>query len=193
VRRWLILLVVALLVAAGLTLANRGTTLTAPLNWPAGLAGLAFAGGVVWQSRSGAFQASRVALLAVGAVVFGWLLHQATVTLNQLTGSASAETVTSVVSDLVSIDRSIASAECAVVLEPWRAGAQSVALPLAGGALVRDASGAVAACRTAEGSAVQRGERVALRARVGGLGLEYLTADANHALLVPPCNTCGKH
>jgi hypothetical protein len=196
VRGWVIALLVALLVAAGLTLLNRGVTLAAPLRWPAMCAGVALAAGAVWQWRAGATSASkavRAALAALTAIALGWLLHAATVTVNQLTGAGSAETVTAVVADLVSADGWIPPAACAVVLEPWRSGAPPVALPLTGGALLRDASGAIAACRTAEGSAVQRGERVALRTRIGGLGLEYLTADANHALLVPPCNTCGKH
>ncbi|MDX2169826.1 MAG: hypothetical protein SF182_22335 [Deltaproteobacteria bacterium] len=196
-RSWLIALGPALLLATGLTLLNRGLTLAAPLRWPIELAGFAFAAGVVFWLRGGTADAPpsrgvRAALLAVGTVTLAWLLYEGTVALNHRTGNAEAETVTAVVTDLIPAGRWIAPADCAVVLEPWRAGAEPVALPL-GGAIVRDASGAIAACRTPEGSAVQRGERVALRTRIGGLGLEYLTADAGHALLVPPCNTCGKH
>lgn len=196
-RAWLSALAVAGLVAAGLTLLNRGITLAVPLRWPLELAGFAFAAAVVFWLRGVAPDASpgkgaRAALLAASAIVLGWLLHQAAVALNHSTGAAPAATVTAVVGDLVPAGRLIAPADCAVVLEPWRAGGEPVAVPL-GGEIVRDSRDAIAACRTAEGSAVQRGERVAVRTRVGGLGLEYLRADAGHRLLVPPCNTCGKH
>jgi hypothetical protein len=199
VRAWLTALILMQLAAAGLTLLNGGLTLVAPLRWPNEVAGFVFAAGVVfWLRRrtsavSPASTGARAALLALGAVTGGWLLQQGTLALNHHSGAAAAETVTAVVADLVASGRWIAPAGCAVVLEPWRAGAAPVSVDLDGGELVRDASGAIAACRTAEGSALRRGERIAVRTRIGGLGLEYLLADAGHALLVPPCNTCGKH
>lgn len=190
-----LLLAAAALALAALVLAwaNRGVVLLESLRWPTELAAFGFAAAVVfWLRQAPPAAGSRGVLglaLAAVAVAAGSLLHQAVVAGNARTGGAPVQTHTALVADLAAHVGWDGRGGCAVRFGEWPGGDEALVLP--DSAPVQDAAGALVACRTAASGTLRRGERVAVRTRVGGLGLAYLADTAGAPAVVPPCATCG--
>jgi len=204
-RRILQVIGVFAALAAGLAWANRGVgPLVDGVVGPVLLAGLGLGALLAWRLRPPApveptdpdplralsawWRSTTLGAAAALCLASVALLREGTLFLNAQVGSAAPETVTTGVSRL-----SIRGRTCTVSLQPWRAGGLPVLVRLRDSDAALDASGEVVTCRTDDGAVIERGQRVAVHTRMGGLGLEYLVTDEQQRMLVPPCSTCGTH